>query len=154
MEITIIKGSMDYINDCEEALMNSELGTRYFSENGSGLKALEEGFNKGEIYVAIDNNNCCMGFIWLIMNGIFHAFPYIHIITVKEEYRNQGVGNKLLKFAQSLSFKDYTKLFLLVGDFNPDAKRLYERIGYSEIGCIPNLYRDGIAECLMMKLRD
>ena len=32
MEITIVKGSMDYINDCEEIVLNSELGIRYFSE--------------------------------------------------------------------------------------------------------------------------
>jgi len=42
MEITIIKGSMDYINDCEHALLNSELGIRYFSEKGSVRKAIKK----------------------------------------------------------------------------------------------------------------
>jgi len=64
MEISIIKGSIDYINDCEEALANSELGKRYFSREGSARKALEDGFAKKEIYIAIDINNNCMGFIW------------------------------------------------------------------------------------------
>jgi hypothetical protein len=32
MKITIIKGSIEYINDCEDALVNSELGKRYFSQ--------------------------------------------------------------------------------------------------------------------------
>ena len=41
----------------------------------------------------------------------------------------------------------------LVADFNPDAKILYEKIGYMEIGIIPGLYREGITEYLMMKLR-
>ena len=154
MEITIVKGSIDYINDCEEALINSELGKRYFSEKESGRKALEDGFNKGEIYVALDNHDSCKGFIWLIVNGMFHSFPYIHIISVKEEDRNQGVGKALLEFAEKSSFKDYSKLFLVVADFNPEAKRLYEKIGYSEIGYIPNLYREGITECLMMKIRN
>jgi ribosomal protein S18 acetylase RimI-like enzyme len=153
MKITIVKGSMDYINDCENALLNSELGRRYFSEKGRARKSLEEGFDKGEIYIAIDNNNRCKGFIWLILNGIFHSFPYIHIIAVNEEDRKQGIGKRLLKFAEDVCFKDYTKLFLVVGDFNLDAKKLYERIGYSEIGYIPNLYREGITECLMMKLK-
>lgn len=30
MEIKIVKGSIDYINDCEDTLVNSELGIRYF----------------------------------------------------------------------------------------------------------------------------
>lgn len=57
MDITIVKGSINHLDDCEEALVNSELGKRYFSEKGSARKSLEEGFCKNEIYVAADNNN-------------------------------------------------------------------------------------------------
>lgn len=154
MEVTIVKGSIDYINDCEDALVNSELGIRYFSEKGSARKALEEGFSKEEIYIAIDNNHNCRGFLWFILNGIFHSSPYLHIIAVNKESRNHGIGKKLLQFFEDICFKDYKKLFLVVADFNPDAKKLYERIGYFEVGTIPNLYREGITEHLMMKLRE
>jgi ribosomal protein S18 acetylase RimI-like enzyme len=44
-------------------------------------------------------------------------------------------------------------LFLVVADFNPDAKILYEKIGYIQVGTIPSLYREGITEHLMMKSR-
>ena len=151
MDITVIKGSINYINDCEDALLNSELGKRYFSEKGSARKSLEEGFSKSEVYVAIDNNNNCKGFVWVILNGIFHSFPYIHIIAVKSENRGQGIGKLLLRFVEDVYYKKYSKLFLVVAEFNPTAKRLYERMGYSEIGDIHNLYRNGITECLMMK---
>jgi ribosomal protein S18 acetylase RimI-like enzyme len=154
MEINIIKGNIEYINACEEALVNSELGRRYFSNKGSAKKALEEGFAKGEIYIALDANEECKGFIWFIVNGIFHAFPYLHIIAVKEDIRNSGIGKKLLEFFEEVCFKDYTKLFLVVADFNPEAKRLYEKVGYVEVGIIPSLYRLGITEHLMMKLRE
>lgn len=153
MEITIVKGSIDYINDCEDALVNSELGIRYFSGKGSARKALEEGFSKEEIYVAIDSNQNCSGFIWFIFDAIFHSFPYLHIIAVKQESRKQGIGKKLLKFFENICFNEYTKVFLVVADFNPEAKRLYERIGYIEVGAIPNLYREGMTEYLMMKPR-
>jgi len=153
MDITIIKGSINYLDDCEDALVNSELGGRYFSEKGSARKSLEEGFSKNEIYVAVDNNNC-KGFIWVILNGIFHSFPYIHIVAVKSENRGQGIGEVLLRFVEEEYFSNYSKLFLVVADFNPKAKRLYERIGYSEIGEIPDLYRKGISECLMIKVKE
>jgi len=57
----------------------------------------------------------------------------------------------LLKYVERVYFQEYSKLFLVVSDFNPDAKRLYSEIGYSVIGDIPDLYREGITECLMMK---
>lgn len=151
MEVKIIKGSIDYIDDCEDALANSELGRKYFTREGSARRALEEGFSKEEIYVALDDSGNCKGFMWFILDGIFHAFPYLHIIAVKQEYRSNGIGKKLLKFFEDVCFEDNNKLFLVVADFNPDAKRLYESIGYTEVGTIPSLYRDGITEHLMMK---
>ncbi|MBU3143793.1 N-acetyltransferase [Clostridium sp. CF012] len=154
MEITIVKGSMDYIVDCEDSLLNSELGIRYFSEKGSARKALEDGFKKDEIYVALDINHNCKGFIWFILKAAFHSFPYLHIIAVKKENRKLGIGKKLLEFFENICFIDYTKLFLVVGDFNHHAKVLYEKIGYIEVGILPGLYREGINEYLMMKIRD
>jgi ribosomal protein S18 acetylase RimI-like enzyme len=154
MEITIVKGSIDYINDCEDALVNSELGKRYFSRKGSARKALEDGFSKEEIYIAIDVNQKFKGFIWYILDGIFHSFPYLHIIAVKQESRNNGIGKKLLNFFEDSCIKDYSKVFLVVADFNPGAKRLYEKIGYVQVGTIPSLYREGITEHLMMKSRE
>lgn len=144
---------MDYLSDCEDALKKSELGARYFSKEGSARRALESGFIKGEIYVAIDINENCKGFIWFILEGAFHSFPYLHIIAVKEEARKLGIGKKLLEFFENICFKDHNKLFLVVADFNPNARRLYESIGYVEVGVMPNLYREGINEHLMMKLR-
>lgn len=154
MKIEIIKGSMNYISDCEKALVNSELGRRYFSKEGTARKALEEGFAKDEIYIAIDNSRNCKGFIWCILDGIFHSFPFLHIIAVNEEDRKHGIGKKLLKFLEDMCFKNYTKLFLVVADFTPEAKMLYEKIGYIEVGSIPNLYKEGITHSLMMKLRE
>lgn len=59
----------------------------------------------------------------------------------------------LLKFVENVYYQNYSKLFLVVSDFNADAKRLYKDIGYSVVGDIPDLYREGITECLMMKSR-
>ncbi len=154
MEITIVKGSRNYLSDCEDILLNSELGIRYFPEKGSARKTLEDGFNKQQIYVALDINHNCTGFIWFILEGAFHSFPYLHIIAVKKENRKLGIGKKLLEFFQDICFIDYKKLFLVVSDFNPNAKILYESFGYLEIAIIPSLYREGITECLMMKLRE
>ncbi len=153
MEISIVKGSINHMDDCQDALVNSELGKRYFSEKGKARRALEKGFRDNDLYVAVDSHNNCKGFVWVIVNGIFHSSPYVHMLAVKSESRGQGIGKRLMRFVEDVYFEEYSKLFLVVSDFNPDAKRLYKKIGYSEIGDIPNLYRNGITECLMMKAK-
>lgn len=153
MEIRIVKGSSEFLNDCEDALVNSELGAQYFSNEGSARKSLQEGFSRDEIYVALDNDNHCRGFFWYINDGIFHSFPYLHIIAIKPDSRGHGIGKELMRFFEDLCFDDKSKVFLVVADFNPKAKKLYESIGYVEVGTIPSLYRKGITEHLMMKAR-
>lgn len=150
MDICIKKGTLEYLNDCEEALINSELGRRYFTNEGSGKKAILEGLEQGTLYTAL-LNDICVGFLFYLPKGAFHSFPYLHLIAVKEEYRSKGIGKKLLDFLEETVFVNNSKIFFVVADFNPEAKRFYERNGYRQVGEIPNLYRKGITEYLMMK---
>ncbi len=152
MDIKMIKAESRYLEDCVVALHSSELGRVYFSEVEKAHQAIEEGFSKGEFYLAINKDTDeCLGFLWYIPNGAFHSFPYLHIIAVKEQYRGFGIGKHLLSFFETTISQYAGKAFLVVADFNPRAKQLYESIGYNEIGVIPNLYKTGVNECLMMK---
>jgi ribosomal protein S18 acetylase RimI-like enzyme len=153
MKISIIKANQLYLEACKNALVNSRLGHEYFPSDEKATAALTEGITKGEMFVAIDETGECFGFIWFVMAGAFHSFPYLHIIAVKEAFRGLGIGKKLLSFFEETVFPDHTKVFLVVADFNPDAKRLYERLGYQQVGVLPGLYKDGITEYLMMKIR-
>lgn len=146
----IIYAKLEHLNDCVSALENSELGSIYFSQENKAKNAIAEGISKQEILVALDNNGLCLGFIWYIRDGAFHGFPYLHIIAIKEEYRNLGLGNKLLSYFEK-DIAQSSKVFLVVADFNLRAKKLYEKLGYVEVGIIPNLYKKGVTEFLMMK---
>ena len=150
MNIKIVKGTCEHIKDCEEALLKSSLGEQYFSSEKSALKTIEEALDKGNLYVAI-TDNICVGFIFYITNGAFHSYPYLHLIAVKEEYRGKGIGKQLVEFFENISGKD--KFFLAVADYNEKAKRFYESIGYCQVGEIPGLYRKGITEYIMMKVK-
>lgn len=150
MNITITKGTLKNLNDCEESLLNSELGQRYFPNVESASKAVVEGLTQETLYIA-SNHDSCVGFIYYIPAGAFHNFPYIHLVSVKKEYRGKGIGTKMITFLEEMVFEEADKLFLVVADFNPAAKRFYEKIGYQQVGEIPDLYRVGITEYLMMK---
>lgn len=151
MKIAITQAQMQHLEDCKVALLKSKLGQVYFPSEESAHTTLTEGITKGEVFVAIDEREECLGFVWFILEGAFHGFPYLHIIAVKEAYRGMGIGEKLLRFFEETVFTDHSKVFLVVADFNPEARRLYERLGYQQVGAIPGLYRDGITEYLMMK---
>lgn len=152
MNFRMVKGDFKNLDDCVEALTNSELGMQYFSEKDKAKNALVEGFEKEEILVAIDDSGSCIGFIWYILEGAFHAYPYLHIIAIKEECRGNGIGTKIMEYVENILSENYSKCFFVVGDFNSKARRLYEKIGYRIVGQIPDLYKKGVTENLMMKL--
>jgi ribosomal protein S18 acetylase RimI-like enzyme len=154
MILTIIKGKSEHLPACVQALRNSRLGEQYFPTNEKAVAAISEGMTKDEFYVAMDEERRCLGFIWYIFSGAFHAFPYLHIIAVSESARGLGIGKQLMDFFERQVFADHSKVFLVVADFNPDARRLYERLGYRQVGAIPGLYKDGVTEYLMMKVKD
>ena len=70
---------------------------------------------------------------------------------MKEEYKNKGISKALLDYSENIAYEMADKFFLVVADYNPDAKRFYERNGYQQVGEIPNLYRPGVTEYMMEK---
>ena len=148
--ITFAKGNEQHLKDCKDALCQSALGEQYFSSPGSAENAILEGLRQGNLYVALIGEEC-VGLTYIIPKGAFHGFPYLHIIAIKKEFRDRGIGKALLDYSERIALEMADKLFLVVADYNPDAKRFYERNGYQQVGEIPNLYRSGITEYLMAK---
>lgn len=91
------------------------------------------------------------------MEGMFHSFPYLHMIAVKEDCRGQGIGTELMDFFERDVLENgknhmRTKIFLTVADFNPGAEALYTQRGYSPICTLKGLFRRQVTEKVMMKI--
>jgi len=153
VDIQFSKGTEEYLDSCIKAMEHSSMCTAYFQSEESRANAVMEGIHRGTLYVVLCSGECA-GFAYFIPEGAFHAFHYLHLIAIKEEYRGKGIGKKLLEFIENILFKSRDKIFLLVGDYNPDAKIFYEKSGYKYLATIPSLYRKGIDEFLMMKVYD
>lgn len=151
MNINVIKAEDRYLADCTAAVLSSDLGKIYFKDKKKAVQALTKGISNGEIYVAVNNDLDCLGFIWFNLGGMFDKYPYLHMVAVKEEYRGIGIGKILIRFFEDAVRPDNSKVFLVVADFNPRAKKLYESLGYRQAGVIPGLYKEGVIETLMMK---
>ena len=152
MNITIRRAKEEDIKGCASTLENSTLAEAYFRTEDSRINSVKEAIDSGNTYAAFCGDEC-VGFIYVIEQGAFHAFHYVHLIAVKDSYRRQGIGKKLLEFVENILFETRDKIFLVVGDYNPGGRLFYEKLGYICVGTIPNLYRDGINEDIMMKVR-
>lgn len=149
VEIHIADGEDKYITACVKILQDSELGRAYFSDEQKARAMLEYAVEKKELHIALDEQGECVGFVYCMAKGVFGSYSYLHIISVKEDCRGNGIGSRLMSYFEEKYSSE--KYFLTVDDFNIKAKRLYERLGYQCVGQLPDFYKKGIDCYLMMK---
>ncbi len=101
------------------------------------------------LWVARDGGTPC-GFILVHPRGVVGS-PYVASIAVSEAARGEGVGTRLLDFTEDHFRPEARHLFLCVSSFNGEARRLYERRGYQEVGELEDYIVDGASEILMHK---
>lgn len=152
-DIRIVKAGLGRLAQCSKILANSDIGRVYFDALQDIEDSLKQGIETEEVYVSLDEHGECLGFFWFVYRGAFHSYPYLHIIAVDEASRGWGVGSMLLDCYERLVLSEYSKTFLLVADFNPRAKKLYESRGWIQVGAVPGLYKPGVTEYLMVKYR-
>jgi ribosomal-protein-alanine N-acetyltransferase len=101
-----------------------------------------------EVYIARDDQGLA-GFLILCMNGAF--IGYIQTICIHPDRRGQGLGSKLVEFAERRILAESPNVFMCVSSFNRDARRLYERLGYQVVGELTDYIVDGHSEILLRK---
>ena len=75
MNIHIKAADINYIDSCVEILQNSDLGKAYFSDYEKAVDMLTYAVGQKNVYVALDRNEKCVGFIYYMTNGIFGNYP-------------------------------------------------------------------------------
>ncbi len=152
MSIEIKKAEEKHVISCVNILQNTELGTVYFSDYKKAADLLLHALAQRELFVALNDHGDCLGFMYYMSKGVFGSYPYLHVIAVKEEFRNLGIGKQLIRyFEENSSAYSSTKYFLTVDDFNPQARKLYESLGYQCVGELKDFYKNGIISYIMMK---
>ena len=67
-----------------------------------------------------------------------HNRAYIYGFRIKPPYRRAGLGRRMMDIVeQELVSLGYQTVTLNVGQNNPDARRLYERLGYEVVASEP-----------------
>lgn len=101
-----------------------------------------------EVYVLRDDS-AVGGFLILCMTGAFVG--YIQTICIHPDQRGRGLGSQLVAFAEQRILAQFPNVFMCVSSFNPDARRLYERLGYSVVGELTDYIVQGHSEILLRK---
>ncbi len=152
MIIHVTNATAGQVDGCLAALAHSALEENYFQDPVKTRAMLSQAIDKGEIKLACTETGAVAGFVWYMPEGMFGSFPYLHVLAVAKAYRNRGIGTQLIQyFEEHASRYSSTQYFLTVDDFNPSARRLYERLGYRCVGVIPDLYQKGGRSELMVK---
>jgi ribosomal-protein-alanine N-acetyltransferase len=101
-----------------------------------------------EVYVARDGQEI-VGFVILCMTGAFVG--YIQTVCIHPDRRGQGLGSRLVDFAEQRILRESPNVFMCVSSFNHDARRLYERLGYQAVGELTDYIVRGHSEILLRK---
>ncbi len=89
------------------------------------------------------------GFVRLVLQGAFVG--YIQLVCVAAGARGDGLGTRLVQFAEERIFREFPNAFLCVSSINPRARQLYERLGYHLVGELGDYLVRGHSEFLMRK---
>ncbi|MHB1844856.1 MAG: GNAT family N-acetyltransferase [Deltaproteobacteria bacterium] len=107
-------------------------------------EALERG---GDALFCAELEQTPVGLAWVLPRGAFGRSPYLRLIAVAESARGKGIGALLLREAERLT----GELFLLVSEFNAEARRFYAREGYVQVGALPGFVLPDVTELLLRK---
>ena len=106
--------------------------------------------NNNSLYFVAKNKNEIVGFIGIIKNV---DFVEILNIVVKKDFRNKGIGNKLLqKIIEVVKEIKMQEIYLEVNEKNKNAIKLYEKNNFEKIG-IRKKYYNGIDNAILMSLK-
>jgi hypothetical protein len=121
-----------------EAVSDILLGypwTHYAMTRERAVNVLQKGIQaNADIYVA-ELDTKVLGFVWWIQRGAFF----------------HSVGKSLVSAAEQACATQSKDMFLMVSDFNTEAQSFYRRLGYQQIGAVPDYVIAGISEHIMYK---
>ena len=131
---------------CARLMADNEPWITLKRDYSSALKIISD--TSREVYLALKKGEI-VGFIVIILHGAI--IGYIQSVCVANEWRNKGIGSRLMAYAEKHIFSRTPNVFICVSSFNSAARKLYERLGYQTIGELKDYIVSGHSEILLRK---
>jgi ribosomal protein S18 acetylase RimI-like enzyme len=133
-------------SQCARMMAHSEPWITLRRDYPTALKMLQD--TSREVYVALIGEQV-VGFIVLVMHGPFRG--YLQTVGVMPQWRNRGIGTKLIEYAEGRILREAPNVFMCVSSFNEQAQKLYARLGYEVVGELREFIVPNHSEILLRK---
>ncbi len=147
--IKIVPMKRRHVRDCESIVAVSEPWIT-LNERIDFLHAISTSKSQIRSYVCVVGAETA-GFILFSPYPVFARGGYLRAIGVSPPFRRQGIGRKLLSFAEKMTVRRSCNFFLCVSSFNRRAQSFYNGCGYSRVGKLPDLIAQGTSEYIYWK---
>ena len=153
--VRFVKGATDQWEKYVKVFDNSALHDHYFKNREKDyLKEWLMGpLENGNVIVAeTEDDREPVGVMVYDMHGMFAEFPYLCLLGVKDGYRKQAIGSRLIDVFFDISkHAGFDKCFICTSHFNARARALYQRKGFKPLVLVPALIEKDINEWMFMK---
>lgn len=131
-KIEIEKADASKIEEYKELFKNCSLYDHCFKKTDLLDQKLNEDISKGHGFVAVDRDGVTVGYATIVPSDpLADGLPLIKLLAVKPDKRGRGIGQMLLKFYEGvMAGIGYTECGLVVCDWNPRARKLFDSLGY------------------------
>ena len=139
MAIKIIQATSDHVTEVGRLF---DLYRQFYAcepdlERATNFVAERVANNESTIFVAIDDNDCVLGFTQLYPSFCSVELIRIYILYdlyVDEPGRNKGVGRLLMNRARDYAEREGARrIDLLTEHSNKPGQHLYEKLGYKKV---------------------
>lgn len=77
--------------------------------------------------------------------------PYIELLGLLDGYQGQGIGRELLEWVCHETHPFAKNVWIAASGFNARALTIYQKLGFTPTGELPDLVKDGYTEYLLRK---
>jgi ribosomal protein S18 acetylase RimI-like enzyme len=100
--------------------------------------------------LAQQSDGAVAGFAWFVTRGAFDRSGYLRLIAVDDRYHGGGVGRMLMAELERRHLAQ-GGIVLLAAASNAAAHRFYERLGYQQVGELPDYVKPHLHERIYYK---
>jgi ribosomal protein S18 acetylase RimI-like enzyme len=109
---------------------------------------------RGQAYACVRSGSGTIevaGFIIFTAEPVFARGGYLRAIGVAASLRGQGIGSKLMAFAERAVSRQAAYFYLCVSSFNRKGQAFYKNRGYTRVGKLPGLVTPDASEYIYWK---
>lgn len=146
--INFRKGRREDFSNLATIISNNRAWTCFGIDYEEGIRLFEE--MEDEIYIAEEEGEF-LALGTLRINGLANMGAYIRMLIVKEEFRGEGIGAKMIEYLNKIASQQVPNTFLICSVENKKAQKFYEKLGFKQVGIMKDLVINGHDEILYRK---